>query len=416
MMTHNANTARNAATAMFQAQVAMISGVTFNPEALSIAVTDATGGDGTKRTVAFSYAASVGSAMSALTGKPTASFTISSGATTTTAANIDFTLLLDVSPSMLIPATATGIAAMEAQTGCALACHETNYTDSEYTIQYPGWGTKDTYAFAKTAGITLRLDNVRDAASSLVATAQKTMAGNGATYRLAAYTFSDGANPLFALTPPDNNGRVSTMQAEIAAIAPPLMSNNGWLASGQKYTRPDGAHGHASTTLASNTYNNDTGTDFASALDAANAAMATPGKGTRQAGDSPLGVLMVVTDGVDDVSLYNASYCNTPYNWTYSNSYGSFVRCQQPANTALCATIKARGIRIAVLYTTYFPVTKNGWYNNTVAPFVSQVGSNLRNCASSSDLYFEVNVGGDIAAAMKKLFENAIASAPHITR
>ena len=66
-------------------------------------------------------------------------------------------------------------------------------------------------------------------------------------------------------------------------------------------------------------------------------------------------MLLIVTDGVDDVSLYKSTSCNTSQIWSFSNSYGSFTRCEQPVNTALCSTIKARGIRIAVLYTTYYP-------------------------------------------------------------
>ncbi len=142
--------------------------------------------------------------------------------------------------------------------------------------------------------------------------------------------------------------------------------------------------------------------------------MPNPGNGTNNAGDSPQGVLLIVTDGVDDVSLYNSTSCNTSQVWGYSNSYGSFTRCEQPVNTALCSTIKARGIRIAVLYTTYYPVTSNDWYNKTVAPFISQVPTNLQNCASSPELFAQVSTDGDITAALQQLFINAVNSAPHL--
>ena len=51
---------------------------------------------------------------------------------------------------MEIPATTAGITAMVNNTGCALACHENDYTDSEYTVHYPGWGTIDSYTYAET--------------------------------------------------------------------------------------------------------------------------------------------------------------------------------------------------------------------------------------------------------------------------
>ena len=95
---------------------------------------------------------------------------------------------------------------------------------------------------------------------------------------------------------------------------------------------------------------------------------------------------------------------------------GTFIVAQQPVNTSLCSTIKARGIRIAILYTTYYPLTSNSWYNSTVAPFISQVPANLQNRASSPNLYFEVATDGDITTAMQQLFLNAVATAPHLSK
>ena len=113
------------------------------------------------------------------------------------APNINFYLMLDSSTSMLLPATTAGISTMVSKVGCALACHEADFTDSENTVQYAGWGTMDSYTYAEKNGITLRIDNVRTAAQSLVTTAQNTMAtynatasaGDRITYQMAAYTF-----------------------------------------------------------------------------------------------------------------------------------------------------------------------------------------------------------------------------------
>ena len=58
--------------------------------------------------------------------------------------------------------------------------------------------------------------------------------------------------------------------------------------------------------------------------------MPNPGNGTNNAGDSPQGVLLIVTDGVDDVSLYKSTSCNTSQVWGYSNSYGSFTAANNP--------------------------------------------------------------------------------------
>jgi hypothetical protein len=157
-------------------------------------------------------------------------------------------------------------------------------------------------------------------------------------------------------------------------------------------------------------------TDIGMAMTKANAILPTPGNGTNAVGDKPQEVLMLVTDGVNDASLYSSSSCNTSVYWNYSNSYGNFYRCLQPVDTSFCTTIKNRGVRIAVLYTTYFPTPSNSFYASTVASFLSQVSDNLKSCASSSDLFFEVATGGDISAALGTLFQNAVSTAAHLTQ
>ncbi len=414
MMQQPATNAQAAAASMFAAQAALVSGMTYNAGNLTVNVTDASGANGVTRTVSVSYTGSVANSFSQFEGLAQTNFTVSSGVSGATAPNINFYLLLDASPSMEIPATTAGITALQNATGCALACHETDYKDSELTA-YTGWGKIDSYAYAENNGITLRIDNVRQAAQSLVTTAQSVMSGNNAIYQMAAYTFSDGVKQIQSLEQ-TTSANVSSMQSAISAIVPPLMSDNSVLATGSTYTYPTSSSAYTTVTLGSNTSNDDAGTNFNNALSNLNNAMPTPGNGANQSGDKPQGVLLIVTDGVDDVSLYNSSYCNTSYYWGYSNSYGSFTRCQQPVNTKLCTTIKARGIRIAILYTTYYPLTSNSWYNSTVAPFISQVPSNLLACASSSNLFFQVSTDGDITAAMQQLFLNAVATAPHLTQ
>jgi hypothetical protein len=79
-----------------------------------------------------------------------------------------------------------------------------------------------------------------------------------------------------------------------------------------------------------------------------------------------------------------------------------------------CTTIKNRGIRIAVLYTTYLPLPTNAWYNSYIAPFQPNIGPNLQSCASPG-LYFQVSTDQDISAAMVALFNKAVATA-HLTK
>ncbi|WP_213030081.1 hypothetical protein, partial [Acinetobacter baumannii] len=74
-------------------------------------------------------------------------------------------------------------------------------------------------------------------------------------------------------------------------------------------------------------------------------------------------------------------------------------RCQSPINPALCTTIKNRGIKIAVLYTTYLQLPTNWWYMQWIDPFNtgpygpspnSEIAKNMASCASTG-LYFEVS-------------------------
>lgn len=464
MVSQPSTTAQAAAKSMFAAQAALITGLTYDPTKLTVTVTDSTAANGNSRSANVVYAGAVNNIFGTLEHQAQTGFTVSSTANISSAPNINFYLMLDSSTSMLLPATSAGITTMTSKVGCALACHEADFSDPENTVHYTGWGTMDSYTYAENNGITLRIDNVRTAAQSLVTTAQNTMAtynatasaANQITYQMAAYTFGDSLTKLVGLTP-TTSSNASTLKSDIATIAPPLMADNSFLPVGGAYTYPTGTGAGSYTTVtsiptsASVTYgitrsgdkalkpspsitdctgktatsttvtatnkglcNDDAGTNFALALYGMNSAMPNPGNGTNQGGDTPQEVLMIVTDGVDDVSLYKSTSCSTSYYWSYTNNYGTYYRCQQPVNTALCSTIKARGIRIAVLYTTYFPVTSNSWYTSTVAPFISQVPTNLQGCASSASLYAEVSTGGDITAALNQLFINAVQSAAHV--
>ena len=415
MMTQSASNAQAAATTMFAAQAALIKGFNYNATNLTVTVTDSTSGTKT-RNVSVVYSAQVANMFGGLFRQNYTNFTIVSKASLSNSPNIDFYLLLDNSPSMELPATTAGINTMVSVTGCALACHETDYQDSELS-RYPGWGVIDSYAYAKNNGVTLRIDNVRAAAQSLATTAQSVMAANNASYRLGAYAFNYNVTKMQSLVP-ITPGTVNVISKSIGAMTPPLMAANGVLAGGQPYTYPTSNSTYQTVNLSAGhtLESNDAMTDFSMAMTQMNGAIPDPGAGTNAASDKPQAVLMIVTDGVDDANNYSSSQCNTSYNWSYSNSYGSFYRCQQPIDPSVCTTIKNRGIRIAVLYTTYFPVTSNGWYNSTVAPFISQVPTNLQSCASSPELYFEVSTDGDITAAMNTLFLNAVSTAPHLTQ
>jgi hypothetical protein len=142
-------------------------------------------------------------------------------------------------------------------------------------------------------------------------------------------------------------------------------------------------------------WNNDTITNYTNAMTQINSIMPNPGGGTKQAGDTPQEVLFFVTDGVEDETVGSS-------------------RVQSLMDPSYCTTIKNRGIRIAVLYTTYLPLPTNAWYNTYIAPFQPNIGPNLQSCASPG-LYFQVSTDQDISGALVQLFNIAVLTA-HLTK
>ena len=120
-----------------------------------------------------------------LIGKSSVPLTGLSQSTSSVAPNIDFYLLLDNSPSMAIAATTAGINTMVANTHdqCAFACHESDKSPNDY------------YGLARSLGVTLRMDLLRQATQNLMTTAQAAETNNNASYRAAIYTFNIGFTP-----------------------------------------------------------------------------------------------------------------------------------------------------------------------------------------------------------------------------
>jgi Flp pilus assembly protein TadG len=353
-----------AATNMFNSQVSSIPGMASAPSA-SISAAD----NGLKRTVTVTYTGSSKNSFAGVVGQTAWALSGSSQATATVAPNINFYLLLDNSPSMAIAATTAGIATMVANTsaqgGCAFACHETNPSADNLGNA----GGVDNYTLAKNLGVVTRIQNLNAATQALMDTATTTMANYKSTYKMAIYTFNTGGiNTITALT-----SSLSSAKTQAAGIDVVPVYKNNWLTSAAS--------------------NSDEDTDFEAAMTGINTTMPLPGTG--MAGSTPQEVLFIVSDGVDDSKVGGA-------------------RNQALFDTSYCTTVKNRGIRIAVLYTTYLPLPTNSWYNTYIAPFQPQIAGNMKGCASPG-LYFQVSTDQDISAAMAALFQQVVATA-HLTQ
>jgi hypothetical protein len=320
----------------------------------NIALTVTPQDNGLYRSVTVSYTARSETMFGGFIGMSTIGLSGASTATASIPPNIDFYLLLDNSPSMAIAATATGIDTMVANTPdqCAFACHASDTSPNDY------------YGLARRLGVTLRMDLVTQATQSLMSTAQTTMSGNNAKYRAAIYTFNIGFNTITSLT--SNLDIAQSLAAKIQLYEVPYQN-----------------------------WNSDTITNYTTAMGQINSIMPNPGNGTNIAGDRPQEVLFFVTDGVEDVT-------------------SSTARVQSLMDPSYCTTIKNRGIRIAVLYTTYLPLPTNAWYNQYIAPFQPNIGPTLESCASPG-LFFQVSTDQDISAALIALFNTAVSTA-HLTK
>ncbi|MDB5656807.1 MAG: pilus assembly protein [Tardiphaga sp.] len=314
------------------------------------------------------FSADVPTTFTSIIGWRKLTITGSSTSTSSMPTYKDFYLFLDNSPSMGVGATPDDVALLVAGTPdrCAFACHDTtNPTNNNYQI-------------AKRLGIKTRIDVLRDATAKLMVTAGQTKTYTN-QFRMAIYDFgataqTAGLRTLFELSP-DLSG------AGTSAGSIDLMSVNG------------------------QNDNYDQDTPFSSAWTALEKKIGDPGDGTAGA---PQKYVFFVSDGVADEA--NPASCKKP------TTNG---RCQSPINPSLCKKLTDRGIKVAVLYTTYLELPDNDWYYDWIRPFNtgpfgpspnSEIARNMKACASP-DFYFEVSPTQGISQAMEALFKKAVADA-----
>lgn len=272
----------------------------------------------------------------------------------------DFFLLLDNTPSMGVGATPIDVAKMVANTPdkCAFACHIVK-NGKEDGSSY--------YNLAKKLGVTTRINVVAQAAAALMDTA-KDSRKNSNQYRMAVYSFGEKAEDtklLEVVRPTTDLNKAKNEAAKVELMSIPYQG-----------------------------YDNDQQTDFDRAFTQIADKMGSAGTGLTAS--SPEKILFFVSDGVGD------SY--KPTDCTKKLTGG---RCQEPIDIQYCNSLKSKGYRIAVLYTTYLPLPTNNWYNNWIKPFQSDIPERMKACASP-DLFFEVSPSEGISEAMTTLFKKIV--------
>lgn len=292
-----------------------------------------------------------------------------------TPAFLDFYMLLDNTPSMGVGATPDDVEKLIKETkngtdgkgkdaNCAFACHIVSTAGVEDKNSY--------YYLAKKIGATIRIDVVAEATAALMQTAKMTQTVPG-QFRMSAYTFGESAldTKLFTVSDPTTNfDAVSNATKAITLMSIP-----------------------------NHEYPN-TQTNYDAVLQAIDAKIKTTGSGTSTADRQS--ILFFVADGVGDAAKK-----------TCSRKLNGSNRCMEPVNPAECERLKARGIKIAVLYTTYLPLKDNKFYMDWIWPFQNQIPEKMQACASPG-YYFEVSLEQGIEDAMNALFKK-IVSSPRIT-
>lgn len=373
MMEKPLDAARTQPRIMFEAKARSLPGIVpmnfVDPAQFQATVTETTtAAAGFVRTATVTYRGESINGFAGILGTRTLTVKGTATAQASTAPDTDFYVMLDASSSMALPTTTAGIDFVKSKTvrngnpsGCAFACHQTNPDNDN--IRDGNGKIIDYYAFAHNNGIELRIDAGKHAIRDMVSNAGRESAANGAAYRFYLATFDRAANyrELTGSTPSSDLDFVAAKAATAETIA---------------------VERHAKLY--------DRQTEHAGSLARLNGAITdNPGNGRRVAGDRPKAVLFLITDGMRDEEING--------------------RQLGPITADQCDTIKGRGVRIAVLYTTYTPESINydTWSINNVVPRLPEIVPALRRCASD-DLFFEVSTDGNISQALNTLFQKTI--------
>ena len=363
-------TAKTNAEALFRAMAASVIG-TGDVTLTSLTIQTPTDSSG-RRNATVTYAAVSNNMFASLLGVKNLPIMGNSATTNAVAPDIDFYMLLDVSGSMALPTTSAGLAKVGASNSrnCQFACHST----MDLTGKDAKGKTTDLYGVAKSYGLTLRIDDEGTAVSKLTTNATNTSSKNGASYQIAIATFRGKGGFSILQTKTSDMPKAATTTNN---MTPSLFYKNGCPTSACKSTEV----GY-----------NDTDTGTSDAMDQINKQMITdPGSGIGT--DKPQAVMFLITDGMRD-------------------ELRSGGKPEIAIDKAKCDAIKARGVRIAVLYTEYLPSALIGdsWSQSNVAPYLYKIEPALQSCASPG-LYTKISTDQDIYSALDALFQTAVATA-----
>jgi Flp pilus assembly protein TadG len=435
-----------------------------NPTQLTISLTDQDGNPisctsgstaSYSRKATVTYSAKSTNAFAGILGLTTLPIRGSAQSYAAVAPNMDFYLALDTSPSMALPTTTDGIQKLDTPLTCSFACHSnkieqyiqkntvgklpspildnttfhiiknTSYgqsgsgntlkqkidangsyvyvsrqstanspVDSRCLINgkdncvYNSDGTfVDSYWYALNQNIPLRVTAERGAVQDLMTLAQSYANTNKRTYHGGIWTFDHLSNLKTILAMPAPTASSNLADVSAAASKIDLVMVNDKAGNGRP---PNGESGTEYLFTSFNSILNKMSTVLP----------ATSGHGTDNAGDTPLGYLFLITDGMSDECVTTGSSCRTR-------------SAMLDSQVAKCTAIKNRGFKIAILYTEYTTDSiKDDEPNQRqiATNAIPNIAPQLTKCASDG-LMYTVKTDESISDALKTLFSKAIASA-----
>lgn len=253
--------------------------------------------------------------------------------------------------------------------------------------------------YGSPSSITLRKDDVVSAASQLIPFAANQAAQYNVTYQAQMFSFDwtrpSGTSPVRSLNTLKD---VSTYGSGFSASSL-FPADDYWWQNSQP---------------TNGTNNNDRSTEISNMLTVMKNTIPTAGTGA--AGATPQKILFIITDGMLD----------------QPNGSGRYFGPMQTSDITQCTAIKAKGIKIAILYTQYLPesIAGDSWSQTNIAPFLpappapypagnaggsDQVLTALKNCASpgvnGTPLVQTVTADDNITAALQQLFSTALQTA-----
>ena len=309
----------------------------------------------------LTYQAAVPSTFTSVLGFNSFSINGQAGASLSYNPYVDVQILMDVSSSMTLAATAADQATMEQLTAnykpksrlpnnvsqgeaCAFACHWTTTAD-------------DFYQLALRNNVQLRITVLKSAVANVLTTMQNQDQNN--RFQIGLYTFAQPFSTVYALS-----SDIADAPSALSAITPAV----------------NDCSGQCDNTYFTNAMTNITQIDTS-----------LPQQGT----NIPQKFLFVITDGVYDETVNGTRKINA----------------FSPSD---CAAVKALGVSILVLYTPYLKIPDNSFWVNNVEPIQGNIQPNLTTCASTPSYFFVANDATDIQNQLNAMFQLVLESTSHL--